>query len=69
MVLTTSYFIGFFYPEKYDFLQFTYVNSSWNRYLFEGNHGFYSTPFLFHIISYNIFQFKQIHLGFDKNLL
>ena len=28
--LTTLYFIGLFFPEKYDFIQYTYVNSSWN---------------------------------------
>ena len=31
-------------------------------------HIFYSTALLFHIIFYFVFQFKQIHLGFDQNI-
>ena len=57
-----------FFPEKYDFMQCTYVNSSWNSFSVEGTHGFYSTSILFHIIGYNWFQFKRIHLGLDKIL-
>ena len=34
-VLTTSYFIGLFPPEKYDFVKCTYVNTLWNRFLVE----------------------------------
>ena len=32
----------------------------------EGTHGFYSTSILGHIIGYNLFQFKQIHLVFEQ---
>ena len=31
-------------------------------------HGFYSTSFLFHIIGYIVFQFKQIYLEFYYNI-
>ena len=36
--------------------------------LVEGTHGFYSISVLVHIIGYNWFQFKQIHLGFNQIL-
>ena len=55
-----------YFPDKYDFVQCTYVKSSWNSFLVEGTHGFYSTSILVHIIGYNKFQFKQIHLGLDR---
>ena len=57
-----------YFPDKYDFLQCTYVNRSWNSFFVEGTHGFYSTSILVHIIGYNLFQFKQIHLGLDQIL-
>ena len=41
-VLTTSYFIGLSPPEKYDFMEYMYVNSSIIRFLVEGTHCFYS---------------------------
>ena len=36
------------------------------QFLVEGTHGFCSTSNLVHIIGYNLFQFKQIHLGLDQ---
>ena len=56
------------FPWKYDFVQCTYVNSPWNRFLVEATDDFYSISFLFHIVAYNVFQFKKTHLGFDLNL-
>ena len=38
------------------------------NWLLTGTHGFYSTSTLVHIIGYNLFQFKQIHLGLDQIL-
>ena len=38
------------------------------QFLVEGTHGFYSTSILFHIIGYNLFLSKQIHLGSDQIL-
>ena len=35
--------------------------------LVQGTQGFHSTSFLFHIIGYIVFKFKQINLGFDQN--
>ena len=35
------------------------------QFLVEGTQGFYSTSILFHIIGYNLLQFKQIHSGLD----
>ena len=57
-----------FSPEKYDFVQCTYVKSSRNSFLVEGTNSFYSTSIVFHIIGYNWFQFKLIILGFDQTL-
>ena len=63
IILTISYFIGFFIPEKYDFVQFSYINSSWSTFLVEGTHDFYSASFLLDIIGYILFQLKHINLG------
>ena len=36
------------------------------QFLVEGTHGFYSTSILVHVIGYNLFHFKQIHLLFEQ---
>ena len=58
------------FPEKYYFVQCTYVNSSWNIFLVEGTHVFYSRRFqvFFNIFWYILFHLKYIHLGFDQNI-
>ena len=50
-------------------MQCTHVKSSWNIFLGEDTHVFYSISFLFNIIGYNLFKFKHNHLGFNQNLL
>ena len=55
-----------FFQDKYDFWNCTYVNNDEKVFLVEGSNGFYSTSILFHIIGYNWFQIKQIHLGLDQ---
>ena len=47
-----------------------YVRKQFMKQIFvEGAHGLYYTSFLFHIIGYIVFQFKQIHAGLDQTLL